>query len=156
MTMNIKYYLKRVDIDGQNKLSIEDDFPHIRYISMVGMNDVGDSKVVYTESYAESDRLRHYVPSDDNDYTHTATEIVMSVAIFGTPSERQNAFDSFVDYITKGVHSYWDTERKRTFDFVVQKGVKISDEKWHNRTPYILVEIPLQNLNGKTFYTETF
>lgn len=143
------HYMQRVDKDGFNVIDIESEFEGLYYLKADGMNNIGKAKNVYTEDYADSDRLRYYVP-DDNNYANEATKITMSFAIAGTPAVRQRIFDNFTDYVRKGVHRYWDTARNREFDFIVQDQIKVSDEKWHGNTPYIVIDVPLLNLNGRT------
>jgi hypothetical protein len=36
------------------------------------------------------------------------------------------------------------------FDFIVTDEIKVSDEKWHGSTPYVEIQVPMQNLNGET------
>lgn len=149
IAMEYKYYMQRIDKPNFEVVDLEKRFRGLRYLKAEGMNDIGKSKNVYTEDYAESDRLRHYIPEDDN-YTNQATTVNMTFLIIGEAVERQRTFDEFTEYVRVGVHKFWDTARNREFDFVVQGEIKPSDEKWHGDVPYIEILLPLQNLNGKT------
>lgn len=160
--------MQRIDKTGYNVIDIEDEFQGLIYLNAKGMNDVGKAKNIYTETYADSDDLRVYVPESDtvfengrevDSYTNEATVITMSFAVVGDAYMRQLVIDRFESYLRHGVHLYKDNARNREFRFVVQDEIKVSDEKWHGNTPYIILEVPMQNLNGKTRllqYSETF
>ena len=144
------HYMERVDItDSLGQIDIEEQFSGLLYMKAEGMNDVGDSMVIYTEKYPESDRLRVHVPPDDN-YTNEATEIVMHFLVVGDALQRQATIKAFEDYVRKGIHRYWDDARNLEFDFVVKKKISVSDEKWHGSSPYVEIQVPMQNLNGST------
>ena len=143
------HYMQRTDITGQNVIDIEDYFPGLLYQKAEGLNDIGKTKNVYTEEYADSDRKRVYLPSDNN-YTNEGTKVKMTFLVVGDATARQTTLNRFLDYLRKGVHRYWDTARLREFDFIITDEIKISEEKWHGSTPYIKTTITLQNLNGST------
>lgn len=144
------HYMQRIDIPQQGVVDLEDRFDGLMYCKAVGINTIGKAKNVYTEEYADSDRVRYYLPSIDLNYANEATKITMTFLIVGTADERQDTLDKFLDYVRIGVHRYWDTARNREFDFIVKDEIKVSSEKWHGSQPYIEVEIPMQNLSGKT------
>ena len=143
------HWMQRTDITGQNAIDIEDEFNGLLYMSADGMNDVGKSKNVYTEEYADSDRKRVYLP-DDSNYTNEATKITMHFLVVGTADDRQDILRRFSDHVRVGVHRYWDDARKLEFDFIVTDEIKVSDEKWHGSQPYVEISVPMQNLNGRT------
>jgi hypothetical protein len=37
-----------------------------------------------------------------------------------------------------------------TRNFIVQEEIKVSDERWHGSSPYVEIQVPMQNLNGST------
>lgn len=143
------HFMKRIDITGQNAINIEDYFSGLLYEKAVGMNNIGKAKNIYTEEYADSDRKRYYLPEDDN-YANESTTITMHFLVVGDASERQTTINRFLQYVRTGVHTYWDDARNREFDFIVTGEIKVSDEKWHGSRPYIEIEVPLLNLNGRT------
>lgn len=142
------HYIKRTDISGQTQYDIESHFG-VLYMEAKGLNDVGQSKNIYTETYADSDRLRVALPNDGV-YTAQATKVTMKFLVVGVESERQTLITNFETYLREGVHTYWDTARYREFDFIVTDEIKVSDEKWHGSTPYVEITVNIQNLNGKT------
>lgn len=142
--------MKRIDITGQSAKDIENnpDWKGLRYMRAEGINDVGKSKNIHTEGYADIDRLRVSLPPDGN-YTAEATKITMHFLIVGVSSVRQLTLRNFETYLREGIHTYWDTARNLEFDFIVQDEIKVSDEKWYGDIPYIEIAVPMQNLNGK-------
>lgn len=143
------HYMQRVDIQNQPTYDIEEQFSGLLYMKADGMNDIGKSKNVYTETYADSDRLRVHLPNDGV-YTNEATKITMHFLVVGDAETRQNTIAEFYDYVRVGVHRYWDDARNLEFDFIVQDEIKVSDERWHGSSPYVEIQVVMQNLNGKT------
>lgn len=147
------HYMQRIDIDGQSAINIEtySKFVGLLYMRADGMNDIGKAKNIYTETYADSDALRVYTPSDSvGDYTNEATKITMHFLVVGDASKRQATIKNFFDYVRLGVHRYWDDARNLEFDFIVTDELKVSDEKWHGDKPYVEIAVTMQNLNGRT------
>lgn len=150
--------IQRVDI-YQPEIDIEDRWPGVLYSKAEGMNDIGKTKNIYTEEYADSDRKRVYLPSElqDGEMVHKlglianeGTVVTMTFLIVGDAETRQRLMDDFFGEIRTGVHKYWDDARNREFEFIVTDEIKVSEEKWHGSQPYVEVQIPMQNLNGKT------
>ena len=135
-------------------IDIEQSFPGLLYMKADGMNNIGKSKNVYTEGYADSDRLRAYFPPNGV-YTNEATKITMHFLVVGDAAARESVIRNFGQYVRVGVHRYWDDARNLEFDFIVQDEIKVSDEKWHGSTPFVEIEVVMQNLNGKTKAHET-
>jgi len=145
------HYMKRIDVNDASTYDIESHFTGLRYMKAEGMNDIGKTKNIYTEAYADSDRLRVHIPSASiNGYTNEATKITMHFLIIGDASLRQTTLKNFIDYLRLGIHRYWDDARNLEFDFIVTDEIKVSDERWHGNCPYIEITVPMQNLNGKT------
>lgn len=144
------HYMERVDItDSLGQIDIEEHFSGLLYMKADGMNDIGKSKNVYTETYADSDRLRVFLPNDGV-YANEATKITMRFLVVGDEASRQATIQAFETYVREGIHRYWDDARNLEFDFIVTDEIKVSDEKWHGSSPYVEIAIPMQNLNGKT------
>lgn len=143
------HYMQRIDIDGRSAIDIEEEFDGLLYEKAEGINDIGKAKNVYTEEYADSDRKRVFLPVDGN-YANEGTKITMYFLVVGTPEQRQNTINRFLDYVRVGIHRYWDTARYREFDFIVTDEITVSDERWHGSQPFVEIQVPLQNLNGST------
>ena len=143
------HYMQRIDIPGQNVIDIEENFPGLLYENADGINNIGKSKNVYTEEYADSDRKRVYLPEDSN-YANEGTKVTMKFLVVGPPVERDQIIRNFFDYVRKGVHRYWDTARNREFEFIVTEELKVGDERWHGSQPYTELTVVMQNINGST------
>lgn len=139
------HYMQRIDLDGFNEINVEDEFAGLLYMKAEGLNDIGKSKNIYTEEYADSDRMRVYLPVD---YANEATKITMHFLIVGDAEQRHVTLRNFADYLRFGVHRYWDDARNLEFDFIVQDEIKVSDERWHGSQPYVEIQVTMQNLNG--------
>lgn len=143
-----KFYMQKctkdgVDIDGTLK-DLEIDFYGMRYAKCEGLDDYGKPRV-YTERYADDDRLRSYIPPT---LTNDATKIKFTFYFFG--DNRRSTYHAFVEYVRNGYTKYWDTARKKRFTFVVVDEVKPASEMWYGGTPYMELQLTVQNLNGKT------
>lgn len=138
-----------IDGIGYEEIDIEDEFPGLRYLKATGLNDIGAAKNLYTEEYADSDRIRVYLPPDGN-YANQGTTVKMTFIVIGDAERRQQTMTDFFDYVRKGIHRYADTARRREFDFIVKDEISVSEEKWHGSHPYVEFTITLQNLNGCT------
>jgi len=148
-----RHYIRRIDGsygDNINWVDIEDSYDGLIYLSAKGLNDIGKSKNIYTEEYADSDRKRVYLPPSDADYANEGTVVEMTFVVVGDEISRSNTINNFCDEIRHGVHSYYDTARYREFDFIVTDEINVSDERWHGSQPYVELTIRMQNLNGKT------
>lgn len=147
-----EFFMQEVDKDGNliddTLKNLEVDFDGLLYCKMVGIETRGKRRC-YIESYAESDRLRVYLPDD---VTHDATKIELTLYFVG--QDRFKVYDTFNDYVLKGFHKYWDTARNKYFDFFIQDEIKLGDTQWYGNTPYISCTYVLSNMNGKTFDVE--
>lgn len=144
-----KFYIQEINKDGSIpsggvKKDLETDYVGLRYKQCKGLNAIGKPRV-YTEVYADSDRLRSYIPETP---LFDATEIELT--LYFTGENRQASFDAFNEFILGGYRRYSDTARNKAFDFFVKDKVDISKEMWYGSTPYFEVTYKLQNLNGKT------
>ena len=157
------HILQRIDVSSP-VLDIEDEFPGVLYMKAEGINDIGKAKNIYTEEYADSDRKRVYLPSElqEGEMVHKldlianeSTVVTMTFLIVGDADTRQQIMERFFNEVRTGVHRYWDDARNRQFDFIVTDEIKVSEEKWHGSQPYVEVQIPMQNLNGKTVLRQT-
>ena len=149
MESTYKFYIQTINKDGSIPTGsvtkdLERDFAGLRYKECKGLNTIGKPRV-YTEKYADSDRLRTYIPTE---VTHDATVIKLTLYFMG--ENRQKVYDDFNTFVTGGYRKYWDTARNKAFDFYVSDITEPSDEKWYWSTPYFEVTYTLQNLNGKT------
>lgn len=149
-----KFYMQECDKEGNilaesEPKSLEEHFKGLRYKSCKGLNTIGAANV-YTESYADSERLRVHVPSN---LTNKATTVTLSLYFVG--EDRYKAYDSFNEYLRESpYHIYYDTARKKRFAFFVKEEISPSTSQWYGSTPYIEVSYKLSNIFGRTFDVE--
>ena len=118
----------------------------IIYISIVGIDNLGSVKNIYTETYADANRVRVSMPEK---VQRESTQITLVLYFVG--EKRAEVFKSFCDYICNGRHRYWDTARNKYFDFYISEELTPSDELWYGSTPYFKVDVKMNNIFGQTF-----
>lgn len=151
METNYKFYLVKCDkygvpIEGATEYSIEDEFDGLKYSRMDGIETIGAAKNIYSESFADSDRLRVYIPSE---VKHKETEITFTVYFVG--ENRYKTYDAFNAYIKEGFHRYRDTARNKWFAFYIKSELKPAEDVWYGSMPFLKMEYKLSNIFGRTF-----
>lgn len=139
---------------GSSPLNIEvdlkmEDGTCVRYSKIDGIEALGAPKNVYSESYADADRLRVYAPTE---VKHKETTVTLTLYFLG--AERHKLLDAFNDYIKRGFHRYWDTARNKWFAFYVKDELKPAESMWYGSTPYLRMDYKLTNIFGRTFDVE--
>ena len=132
-----------------NGLGIKDDdiekrWPGIKYSKCDGLTAKGKRKNIHIEKYSDSNELRVW---QGDDVIREATDIVFS--FFFTGENRQNYYDSFIDYCSNGKIHYWDTARKREAIMVLVDKSDPKEDTYKGSIPYIYVELKFQNLLGE-------
>lgn len=153
MSHGYKFYIQEVTkangtyhvLDGTLK-DLEIDFDGLKYSKLDGLNAVGKAKNIVVETHANATYDRVYVPDK---VVHSSTTLTLTLYFFG--ENRQEVFKEFKDYITKGVHRYWDTARNIWFDFTIQDELKPSDENWYRGEPYFKVDVKMKNIYGECY-----
>lgn len=164
-----KFYIRRyrvedgksVDIDGKD-LSLEDDFGHICYKSLTGLNSRGEQSGLYEETYPESGSGRVWLSSEAYE---SQTSSVLSLYVFGASpdvslsgsastadliSNMESTWHSFYDKI-EGCFLLWhDDYRRRKVLFYVKSATEPKSDVIKN-FPYLACEITLKNIFGKSF-----
>lgn len=118
----------------------------IGYVKFEGLLDKGRRKDIYTEAYADSDRLRVHQGSG---IAREATTMELTLAFTG--STRKDSYKAFYDYVKNGIIQYNDTARGKYAFMVLMDAVAPSDDEWKGSEPYILCKFKFQNLYGTTF-----
>lgn len=142
-----------VEIDTTQYPNVEiprPDLGCIKYSAIVGIDNLGAVKNIYTETYADANRVRVSMPEK---VQRESTQITLVLYFFG--EKRAEVFKSFCDYISNGYHRYWDTARSKYFDFYISEELTPSDELWYGSTPYFKVDVKMNNIFGQTFGSHT-
>lgn len=149
-----KFYMQECDKEGNilvgsEPKSLEEAFQGLRYKECKGLDTIGAANV-YTESYADSDRLRVHVPRS---LTHKPTTVTLTLYFIG--ERRYEGYNAFNAYL-KGspFHIYYDTARKKKLVFYVKDEIATDKSQWHGSHPYIEVSYKLSNIFGRTFDVE--
>ena len=151
MKSTYKFYMQACDslgnIIGNEPLKdIENDFKGLKYKECKGLETIGEVKNIYTESYADSDRLRVHSPEN---VTYKPTTVTLS--LYFTGDNRYDTFNEFNAYLrSSSFFVYYDTARRKKLTFFVKDGISVSDSRWHGSIPYIQVDYKLSNIFGKT------
>lgn len=152
MSDNVRFYMQECMNDGTplgSPKDLEADFEGLKYIEAKGISKVGKTKNVYTETYADSNEIRTWHPSENGkETTHEATTIQLKLLFYG--DNRREVYELFNKYIYGGYRMFWDTLRNRKFTFLVIDGVDPSDDVVKGGIPYIIGTWTLQNLKGST------
>lgn len=148
-TSKYKFYMAECDaswnIINESRRNLEESFVGMRYLEAKGLNLVGKPKV-YTETYADSKRVRVFLPPS---MTYEPTKVTFSFAFFG--EERYQTYDAFVTWISGKRMVYWDDARKKGVFFYVADSIQPAEEKWYGSTPFLRMELNVSNVYGNTY-----
>lgn len=159
-TQTYNFYMQKVEwnevsssytpMEGEAVKDLEKDFKGLRYVKCEGLEDTGEARI-YTETYADSDRTRVFIPSP---LTNEATTVKLTLMFWDTDTTiRQDVFDEFNEYIRSGFLAYWDSARKRKLIFYVKSATKPSEDVYKGSVKYIQCTYTLENVYGKTTRT---
>lgn len=138
-------YMQRVDKEEGPVKNLEVDFPGLVYYSCEGLSAKGEPKNIYTESYADSDGSRVWIPKN---VCRESTDITLSLLFKG--DNRRDVFDEFYSYVKNGIFYYWDTVRKRRAKMFLSGEVETPDDIVKGGGQYLLAEFPFTNVLGET------
>lgn len=148
------FYMQECDskgeiIAGAALKNLEQDFEGLRYSKIDGIEAIGAPKNVYSESFADSDRLRVYAPKN---VKHKETTVTLTLYFVG--ENRFKSLYAFNEYIKTGFHRYHDDARNKWFAFYIKDELKPADSQWHGSAPYLKMDYKLINIFGRTFDVE--
>lgn len=141
--MDVKFYIKDLSIGSLS--DIETIFK-VKYMSCTGLEELGKPKNIYTETYADADKLRLYQPSD---IAREATKITFTFAFLGDKATRQKRYDNFNKFLEGKRLSYCDTARLRMVKEMVLMDKTEPKEDVYKGQGYITAEYTFQNLYGE-------
>lgn len=136
-----KLVLDSLEIDLENYPSFEG----LKYSKAEGLNKIGKPRI-YTEEFSDSDRLRVHIPKN---LTNSPTTVRFTFYFVG--ENRHRSYDNFVAYVRKGFKRYYDTARGKYLYFCVNEEIAPSKEQWYGSTPYLELQLNVQNIFGRTF-----
>lgn len=163
MEDNFKFYIRfypvsKMDIvTGQvvttpasSLIDIEENY-RCFYIKMAGIGENGKAKNIYTESYAETDELRIFLP-DEIAYENTKCELTLLFpAIDANRMDVQDYERIFFEAVSGKKIEFSDTFRKRYVTLVLIEAPKVVGEKLYGGSRYREVTYTFQNIFGRSF-----
>lgn len=148
-TSKYKFYMAECDakwdVKPDTQRDLESYFEGLRYQEAKGLNLTGKPRL-YTETYADADKVRVYIPED---VTYEPTTITFSFVFLG--ENRYKTYDEFVSWVSGKRMAYWDDARNKRAFFYVDDSIQPAEEKWHGSTPYLRLELKVSNVYGRTF-----
>lgn len=144
------FYMQECDnkghiLAGTKGKNLEVDFQGLKYRRAEGLDMIGKPRI-YTEKFADSDRMRVHIP---NEITNEPTTVKFSFVFVG--DDRQKTYHDFLEYVRKGCHRYYDTCRNKYLYFFVDSELKPAEEMLYGSIPYLKLDITVQNIFGRTF-----
>ena len=146
--MNYHFYMVECSNKGEvlgTERDLEASFDGLVYMKADGLNLLGKPRV-YTEKFADSDRLRVYKPEIT---LREPTTVTLSFAFTG--QNRYNTYQEFTEYVSDNYIRYRDTARNVYLYFYVEDEIKPAKEMWYGSEPYLTLDLKVKNIFGRTF-----
>ena len=163
--MNYNFYIQRYSRKHWNKetsqydkedigelIDIEEQFK-CKYVKFEGLSETGKVKNIYTETYAETEELRMYIP-DEVLYDNTD----MSLTLLFAPdtendSDVQDNERAFFEYVSGHKIEYHDTFRNRYVSLLLLNKPEVVGEVLYGGSRYREVKYTFKNIYGRSFAT---
>ena len=133
-----------IDIEAQFKC---------KYVKFEGLSETGKVKNVYTETYAETEELRTYIP-DEVLYENTELSLTL---LFAPSSNNENDVQdnerSFFEYVSGHKIEYHDTFRNRYVSLLLINKPEVVGEVLYGGSRYREVKYTFKNIYGRSFAT---
>ena len=124
-----------------------------KYVKFEGLSETGKVKNVYTETYAETEELRTYIP-DDVLYENTDMSLTLLFAPDSTnDSDVQNNERAFFEYVSGHKIEYHDTFRNRYVSLLLLNKPEVVGEVLYGGSRYREVKYTFKNIYGRSFAT---
>ena len=163
--MNYNFYIQRYGRKFWNKeankyddeakgeiIDIEEHFK-CKYVKFEGLSETGKVKNVYTETYAETEELRVYMP-DEVLYENTELSLTL---LFAPSSNNENDVQdnerSFFEYVSGHKIEYHDTFRNRYVSLLLINKPEVVGEVLYGGSRYREVKYTFKNIYGRSFAT---
>ena len=149
MEYDIQCYLQRENHDGtmQSAINTKSRWGGMFVLEAKGLADYGKAKDIVTESYAEGDGLRVYIPSSNIIHREATDVSIKMFFIDDNGFGRYEQYDDLVDYVKSNIVHYWDSVRKRKARLLfVEKSSP--EESFKGKLPYIEATIKFKDIDG--------
>ena len=163
--MGYKFYIQRYSRKHYNKetsqydkedigelIDIEEQFK-CKYVKFEGLSETGKVKNIYTETYAETEELRVYIP-DEVLYENTDLSLTLLFAPdSANDSDVQNNERAFFEYVSGHKIEYHDTFRNRYVSLLLLNKPEVIGEVLYGGSRYREVKYTFKNIYGRSFAT---
>ena len=163
--MIYKFYIQRYSRKHYNKetgkydkedigelIDIEEQFK-CKYVKFEGLSETGKVKNIYTETYAETEELRTYIP-DEVLYENTEMSLTLLFAPNSTNDrDVQDNERAFFEYVSGHKIEYHDTFRNRYVSLILINKPEVIGEVLYGGSRYREVKYTFKNIYGRSFAT---
>ena len=163
--MNYKFYIQRYSRKHYNKetsqydkedigelIDIEEQFK-CKYVKFEGLSETGKVKNIYTETYAETEELRMYIP-DEVLYDNTDMSLTLLFSPYSeNDSDVQDNERAFFEYVSGHKIEYHDTFRNRYVSLLLLNKPEVVGEVLYGGSRYREVKYTFKNIYGRSFAT---
>ena len=133
-----------IDIEAQFKC---------KYVKFEGLSETGKVKNIYTETYAEKEELRMYIP-DEVLYENTDMSLTLLFAPDSTnDSDVQDNERAFFEYVSGHKIEYHDTFRNRYVSLILINKPEVIGEVLYGGSRYREVKYTFKNIYGRSLET---
>ena len=161
--MSYKFYIQKYSRKHWNKdnsqyaeeakgelIDIEAQFK-CKYVKFEGLSETGKVKNIYTETFAESEELRMYIPDE---VLYDNTEISLTL-LFAPDTENdsdvQDNERAFFEYVSGHKIEYHDTFRNRYVSLILLNKPEVVSEVLYGGSRYREVKYTFKNIYGRSF-----
>ena len=131
-----------IDIEAQFKC---------KYVKFEGLSETGKVKNIYTETYAETEELRIYIP-DEVLYENTDMSLTLLFSPYSeNDSDVQDNERAFFEYVSGHKIEYHDTFRNRYVSLLLLNKPEVVGEVLYGGSRYREVKYTFKNIYGRSF-----
>jgi len=148
---DFKFYIQRYGIDTA-PVDVEATYK-CKYVKATGISENGKAKNIYTESYAETDELRVYLPTQ---IAYENTKIKINLLFPAVSADRMDVQDNertFFEAVSGKKIEWHDNFRNRYVTLVLIEAPKVTGELLYSGCRYRHIEYTFQNVFGRSFST---
>ena len=163
--MGYKFYIQKYSREHYNKetsqydeeskgelIDIEAQFK-CKYVKFEGLSETGKVKNIYTETYAETEELRVYIP-DEVLYENTDLSLTLLFSPYSeNDSDVQDNERAFFEYVSGHKIEYHDTFRNRYVSLLLINKPEVVGEVLYGGSRYREVKYTFKNIYGRSFAT---
>ena len=133
-----------IDIEAQFKC---------KYVKFEGLSETGKVKNIYTETYAETEELRMYIP-DEVLYENTDMSLTLLFSPYSeNDSDVQDNERAFFEYVSGHKIEYHDTFRNIYVSLLLLNKPEVVGEVLYGGSRYREVKYTFKNIYGRSFAT---